>query len=169
MSPIGKAVETTVEVKDRKKMLCFRERSTGERFIFGINHFKAMSGDESIRVNEAKAVVDLYNTYRQNRNIRDDDVLIMGDLNCYAMTSPIQVFKDRGLVDLHRAFHADSSYSYLYSNLTSYIDHAICNSSLFRQITGMAAYHINSDEDDRYNYQRSNDQTMFRSSTMTRC
>lgn len=164
VSPIGKAVETTVEVKDRKKMLCFRERSTGERFIFGINHFKAMSGDESIRVNEAKAVVDLYNTYRQNRNIRDDDVLIMGDLNCYAMTSPIQVFKDRGLVDLHRAFHADSSYSYLYSNLTSYIDHAICNSSLFRQITGMAAYHINSDEDDRYNYQRSNDQTMFRSS-----
>ena len=164
VDPIGKAVETGVETKDRKKMLCFREKSSGEKFIFGINHFKAMSGDESIRVNEAKAVVDLYNSYRQNRNIRDDDVLIMGDLNCYAMTSPIQVFKDRGMIDLHRAFHADSSYSYMFSNLASYIDHAICNSTLFRQVTGLAAYHINSDEDDRYTYDKSNDNTMFRCS-----
>lgn len=164
VDPIGKAVETDVETKDRKKMLCFREKSSGEKFIFGINHFKAMSGDESIRVNEAKAVVDLYNSYRQNRNIRDDDVLIMGDLNCYAMTTPIQVFKDRGLIDLHRAFHADSSYSYMFSNLASYIDHAICNPTLFRQVTGMAAYHINSDEDDRYTYDKSNDNTMFRCS-----
>ena len=163
--PIGIPVETTVETSDRKKMVCFREKETGEKFIYSINHFKAMnSGDESRRVNEAKAVVDLYNSYRQNRNIRDDDVLIMGDLNCYAMTAPIQVFKDRGLIDMHRAFHADSSYSYMFSNLTSYIDHAICNNTIFRQITGMAAYHINSDEDDKYNYQRSSDNTMFRCS-----
>lgn len=165
VEPIGSPVETTVETADRKKMLCFREISSGEKFILSVNHFKAMnSGDETRRVNEAKAVLDLYNDYRKSRNVHDNDILIMGDLNCYAMTTPIQVFKDRGLIDLHRAFHADSSYSYMFSSLASYIDHAICNPSILWQVTGVAAYHINSDEDDRYNYERSSDNTMFRSS-----
>ena len=65
---------------------------------------------------------------------------------------------------MHRAFHADSSYSYMFGGLASYIDHAICNNTMYLQVTGMAAYHINSDEDDRYNYQKSSDQTMFRCS-----
>jgi hypothetical protein len=45
-----------------------------------------------------------------------------------------------------------------------YIDHALCNQTLYPQITGMAAYHINSDEHDNYNYKNSNDETMFRCS-----
>lgn len=71
---------------------------------------------------------------------------------------------EKGLIDLHRAFHADSSYSYMFSGLASYIDHAITNETMYRQVTGMAGYHINSDEDDRYNYQKSSDLSMFRCS-----
>jgi hypothetical protein len=65
---------------------------------------------------------------------------------------------------LHRAFHADSSYSYTYHGTAGYLDHALCNTSLYPQVTGMVAYHINSDENDKYTYDKSNDETMFRCS-----
>lgn len=166
VEPINTPAETNVETQNRKKMICFREKATGEKFIYSINHFKAMNtGDADRRANEAQAVVKLYNSYRQNRSIQENDILIMGDLNCYAKTDPIFVFTESNkMLDLHRTFHADSSYSYMYSGMASYIDHAICNETLYRQITGMAAYHINSDEDDKYTYDKSSDRTMFRCS-----
>ncbi len=166
VEPIGEEpIHIDTEVANRKKMICFREIATGEKFIYSINHFKAMNtGDEYRRVNEATAVVDYYKKYCQNASIRDKDVLFMGDLNSYAKTEPIFVFTDNGMVDLHRAFHADSSYSYMFGGLASYIDHALCNETLYPQITGMAVYTINSDENDKYTYDKSSDNTMFRCS-----
>ena len=165
VEPIGTPVENNTELHYRKKMLCFRERATGEKFIYSINHFKSMNtGGADRRLNEAKSVVDEYYKYRNNRNVRDNDILIMGDLNCYAMTAPILYFTNQSFMDLHRAFHADSSYSYMFGGQASYIDHAISSESLYRQVTGMAAYTINSDEDDDYNYQKSSDLSMFRCS-----
>ena len=165
VAPIETPVETNVELQNRKKMVCFRELATGEKFIYSINHFKAMSGPSSIRENEARAVLTLYNTYRQHPKIKEKDLLVMGDLNCYGKTAPILILTDAGLIDLHRAFHADSSYSYMFSGKASYIDHALCNESMYNQVTGMAAYHINSDENDYYTYDgRWSDRTMFRSS-----
>lgn len=167
LEPIGAPGSIDTEVQYRKKMLCFREIATGERFIFSINHFKAMSGGgdtESRRVNEARAVVSFYNSYRVNKSIRDADLLLMGDLNSYGYSKPIITLIENNLIDLHRAFHADSSYSYMFGGKASYIDHAICNGTMRPQVTGMAAYHINSDEDDYYTYDKSSDNTMFRCS-----
>ena len=165
VEPIGLPVEINAELQNRKKMICFREKATGEKFIYSINHFKAMnSGSASIRVREASAVLDRYKSYRTNPNISDNDILIMGDLNTYAFTEPIFTFLNYGMIDLHRAFHADSSYSYMFSGLASYIDHAICSEQLYQQITGMSAYTINSDESDDYTYDKSSDNTMFRCS-----
>ena len=165
VEPIGTPTENSTELPYRKKMICFRERATGEKFIYSINHFKSMNtGGADRRLNEAKSVVTEYNSYRSNRNVRDNDILIMGDMNCYAKTEPILYFTNNSFLDLHRAFHADSSYSYMFSGRASYIDHALSSESLYRQITGMAAFTINSDEDDKYNYQRSSDLSMFRCS-----
>jgi hypothetical protein len=166
VEPISnKPAETNVEVQNRKKMMCFRELATGEKFIYSINHFKAMNtGGADRRVNEANAVMSLYSSYSGSNNVNDKDLLIMGDLNCYAFTEATKQFLNRGMLDLHRAFHADSSYSYMFGGLASYIDHAFANPTLYKQVTGMAAYHINSDEDDKYTYDKSNDLTMFRCS-----
>ena len=165
VEPIGKPAVTDAEIQYRKKMICFREIATGEKFIYSINHLKSMNtGDEYRRINESRAILDLYNLYYKNANVRENDVLFMGDFNSYAMTDPIQIFMENGMIDLHRAFHADSSYSYMFNKMASYIDHAICNETLRPQITGMAAYTINSDENDKYTYDKSDDNTMFRSS-----
>ena len=175
--PYGKLRENNTGVKNRKKTQAFQEIATGEKFLFSVNHFKAKSGSGSgdnanqndgqgtyngDRVREAYSVL---NNYESDSYYFDDrDILIMGDLNAYAMEDPITVLRNAGMTDLHRAFHADSSYTYVYRGQAGYLDHALCNGTLLPQVTGMVAYHINSDESDSYTYDKSSDQTMFRCS-----
>ena len=177
VKPFGEMKSNNANVANRKKMQAFDVLETGERFIFSLNHFKAKSGSASgldadqgdgqgsysyTRTMEAQSVLSSYQT---NKNwYKDEDLLIMGDLNAYAMEDPIRALTDGGMTDLHRYFHADSSYSYTYRGTAGYLDHALCNATLLPQVTGMAAYHINSDEHDRYTYDQSSDETMFRSS-----
>lgn len=177
LEPYGKLRENNTGVQKRKKTQAFVEKTTGEKFLFSVNHFKAKSGNGSganadqgdgqgsynaDRVKEAKSVLTHYENDRFYYG--DNDILIMGDFNAYAMEDPITTLKEGGMIDLHRAFHADSSYSYTYRGSTGYLDHAMCNTTLYSQVTGMVAYHINSDESDNYTYDKSNDQTMFRCS-----
>lgn len=178
VKPIGTLQSNDTRVQNRKKMLCFEEIETGERFIFSVNHFKAKSGSGSggdadmgdgqgtfnaSRKEEAQSVINQYKRYAAQ--IKEKDLLVMGDLNAYAKEDPIMLFMDNGMMDLHRVFHADSSYSYQYRGLAGYLDHAICNASLRPQVTGVAGFHINSDELDDFTYNgKQSDLTMFRSS-----
>ena len=177
LEPHGSLRYNNEGVDNRKKTQAFREKATGEVFLYSVNHFKAKSGKGSgdnadkgdgqgtyngDRVREAKSVLNHYGS--DSYYYGDEDILIMGDLNAYAMEDPIKVLREGGMIDLHRAFHADSSYSYVYRGQAGYLDHALCNSTLYPHVTGMVAYHINSDESDSYTYDKSNDQTMFRSS-----
>lgn len=177
VKPYGMLQEVRVGVKNRKYMQTFEELATGEKFIFSINHFKAKSGSASgsdankgdgqgafnaSRMAEAQGVIDKYDAFKAA--LHDEDILIMGDLNAYAKEDPIIVFLKRGFYDLHRYFHADSSYSYTFGGTAGYLDHAISSASLLGQVTGMAGYNINSDENDRWTYDKSTDRTMFRCS-----
>lgn len=177
LKPYGELSENNKGVSQRKKTQAFIEKATGEKFLFSVNHFKAKSGKgtgdnadkndgqgsyNGDRVKEAQSV--LANYENDCSYYGDNDFLIMGDLNAYAMEDPITVLREGGMIDLHRAFHADSSYSYVYHGYAGYLDHALCNNSLYPQVTGMVAYHINSDESDSYTYDKSEDQTMFRCS-----
>ena len=177
LTPFGKLRENDTYPAKRKKTQAFIENATGEKFLFSVNHFKAKSGTGSganadigdgqgkhnaTRINEAESLLAHYAA--DCVFYGDSDILIMGDLNAYAMEDPITVLREGGMTDLHRAFHADSSYSYVYSGQLGYLDHALCNKTLFPQVTGMVAYHINSCESDAYTYDKSNDNTMFRCS-----
>ncbi len=177
VEPYGGIRNNNVGVTNRKKMQAFKEKANGETFIFSLNHFKAKSGQgygdnadqgdgqgsyNATRVREAESVLSQYNSNRSY--YEDEDILIMGDLNAYGKEDPIITLLEGGMTDLHRYFHADSSYSYVYHGQAGYLDHALANETMLTQITGMQAYHINSDEKDSYTYDKSNDQTMFRSS-----
>jgi len=70
-----------------------------------------------------------------------------------------------GYTDLHRAFHADSAYSYVYNNEAGYLDNALVSVSLRPFVTGVTVFHINSDEPSMFEYSGSAYQpTMYRSS-----
>lgn len=183
LRPIGVLQEVSVAgasiPANRHRMICFEEIATGERFIFSVNHFKAKRGSgasgkdmdqgdgqglfNAARTKEAQAVLDLYKYYNTNKAIHDKDILIMGDLNAYAKEDPITRMIGNGMIDMHRAFHADSSYSYMFGSQAGYLDHALASATLYPQIQGVTGFHINSDERDSYTYE-SGDETMFRCS-----
>ena len=175
IQPVGIISQNNSIVKHRKMVQGFILIENNERFIYSINHFKAKSGSGTgknadqgdgqgtfnyNRVQEAQSVLQVMEGYQNY--YEDNDVLIMGDLNAYAKEDPIRKFTDAGMYDLHRYFHADSSYSYVYGEQAGYLDHALANKALINQVTGMGAWHVNSDESDEYTYDKSNDQTVFR-------
>lgn len=179
VQPMGSYRYNNTAVSRRKYLQSFKQLSNNECFIFSINHFKSKSGGSSAsgddadhgdgqssynatRVREAQSVLSSYESNRAY--YRDSDILIMGDLNAYGKEDPIMTLTQGGMTDLHRYFHADSSYSYTYRGEAGYLDHALCNSTMLPQVTGMLGYHINSDELDDYTYEYSSDLTMFRCS-----
>ena len=178
VTPYGNMQHNDTYVQDRKKVQGFIEKATGEKFILSVNHFKAKCGSGSgankdqgdgqgsfnaARVQEANSIISRYASY--TTTFGDEDFLIVGDLNAYGKEDPITTLTDWGMIDLHRTFHADSSYSYVYQGTLGYLDHALCNSTLYPQVTGMTPYHINAPEKDAYTYDgSSNDGTMFRCS-----
>jgi predicted extracellular nuclease len=76
----------------------------------------------------------------------DPDVLVMGDLNSYAMEDPIRALEDAGLVNLVRRFEGRDAYSYVFDGRWGYLDHALSSRSLARQVRGVTTWHINADE-----------------------
>jgi len=163
----------------RLKEQAFTLNSNGERFIFSLNHFKAKSGCptsgadvdkgdgqscwNSTRVNEATSTINFSTANQSYYN--DADVLIMGDLNAYGKEDPVITLVNAGYTDLHRAFHADSAYSYVYNNEAGYLDNALVSVSLRPFVTGVTVFHINSDEPSMFEYSGSAYQpTMYRSS-----
>lgn len=152
---------------NRKKLQAFTLKSNGERFIFSINHFKSKggcnnaSGDDTdkgdgqscfngTRTREALSVIQSINSNQANYN--DEDALVMGDLNAYAKEDPIQTFINAGYTDLLNFFQPDTAYSYVYNQETGYLDHALANSSMAKQITGATVFHINADEQSIFEY-----------------
>ena len=173
--PVGLLTRNNTVVANRKMIQGFILIESGERFIYSINHFKAKSGTGTgknadqgdgqgiFNYNRTLEAISLVQNIAAYQSFYEDkDVLIMGDLNAYAFEDPIRTLTDANMYDLHRYFHADSSYSYVYGEQAGYLDHAIANDALIKQVTGMAAWHVNSDESDYYTYDKSNDQTVFR-------
>jgi len=152
---------------NRKKVQAFTLKSNNERFIFSLNHFKAKSGCSSAygadadkgdgqscynaaRVMEATSTLNLLNTCKTYYS--DEDILVMGDLNAHGKEDPIQTLIQGNLTDMHRAFHADTAYSYMYNGEAGYLDHALASASMAAQITGVSVFHINSDEPTMFEY-----------------
>lgn len=156
----------TSSSKYRKKAQAFTLNTNNERFIFSLNHFKAKSGCPSSgadadqgdgqgcynvsRVAEATSTLSFVSDWKNYYN--DNDVLIMGDLNAYGKEDPVQTLVKAGYVDMHRAFHADSAYSYMYNGAAGYLDNVLASSSMRSQITGVSVFHVNADEPTMFEY-----------------
>jgi hypothetical protein len=130
----------------------------GGRFTVVVNHLKskgsACVGDPDIgdgqgncnvtRTMAAEALVDWIATDPTASG--DRDVLVIGDLNSYAMEDPIDVFREAGYTDTLAASLGTDAYSYVFQGQTGYLDHALATPTLAAQVTGAAEWHINADE-----------------------
>jgi uncharacterized protein len=150
----------------RKKVQAFTLNSNNERFIFSLNHFKAKSscptsgtdtdqGDgqgcwNATRVLESTAITTLIANNKAYYG--DEDVLIMGDLNAYGKEDPIVKLIQNGYIDMHRVFHADSAYSYVFNGTAGYLDNVLASPTMKSQITGVSVFHVNTDEPTMFEY-----------------
>lgn len=91
------------------------------------------------RTAAAEALVDWIHAGQAGNG--DPDVVLMGDLNSYAMEDPIQTFTDAGYADLSLG-----NYSYVFDGQWGYLDYALASPSLRPQVTGVTEFHINADE-----------------------
>jgi predicted extracellular nuclease len=82
----------------------------------------------------------------------DSDVLILGDLNSYALEDPIRRLSDAGFTDLAAQFIGDRAYGYVFDGRWGTLDYALASASLLPQVTGVTEWHINADEPDALDY-----------------
>jgi len=156
----------------------FEEVATGEDFTVVVNHFKskgspgpAGAGDQDqgdgaaasnqTRLNAAIALDAWLDNDPTGSN--DDDVLIIGDLNAYAMEDPIQYLLGQGYEDQVKRFLETGDFEYSFGfpldlgtspqvQAFGALDYALATGSLAAQITGAAEWHINADEASVFDY-----------------
>jgi hypothetical protein len=76
----------------------------------------------------------------------DPDVLIVGDMNSYAMEDPIRAVTNAGYINLVRTLAGAGAYSYVFDGQSGYLDHALASPVLAPRVTGISEWHINADE-----------------------
>ncbi len=127
------------------------------RVVVDVNHFKSKgSGCDAADAGDLQGNC---NVVRRNAAIAlqawlaadptdtgEEDVLILGDLNAYAMEDPIALLEAGGYANLTRRFGGIGTYSYSFGGQWGSLDHALASSSLQSQVTGAADFHINADE-----------------------
>ena len=152
-------------------------RGNRRAFTVVVNHFKskgsscASIGDpldvhqaecNLARVAQAEALLDFAAWLQGNSG--DEDVLITGDLNSYAMEDPMDTIKEGvddiagngdDFTDLLQLFEGPTAYGYLFNGQLGSLDQALANSSLLGQILDVTSFHINADEPDILDYDMS--------------
>lgn len=135
----------------------FQINASGARFILNANHFKskgapcdapdALDGQGNCNGVRTRAATVLANWLASDpTGTGDPDVLIVGDLNSYAMEDPVSVLRQADYANLVQSFIGPNAYSYVFDGGWGYLDHALASASLMSQIAGVGEFHINADE-----------------------
>ncbi len=132
------------------------ETVDGARFIVDVNHLKSKgSACDAPAANDGQGNCNDVRTAATTElaawlasdptGTGDEDVLIVGDLNSYALEDPIDVLLDAGYVNLV-AEHVEDPYSYVFDGQWGYLDYALGSETAAEQVAGVVEWHINSDE-----------------------
>lgn len=146
----------------------FEEIETGETFTVSVNHFKSKGSttgaivdgepddspiEGSAALTRVKAALELAAWLESDpTGSGDDDVLILGDLNAYAMERAILALIEEGYTNLAGA---DAS-SYGFDGRYGTLDYAMANDALLSQVDGAGVWEINSAEAYSIQYNGSN-------------
>lgn len=138
----------------------FRPVGSDDGVTLVVNHFKSKGCGEAsgadadqgdgqgcwnpTRVQAASALANWLDT--DPTGTGEQDRLILGDLNSYALEDPITTLTDHGYTDLVNRFEGDDAYSYVYFGEAGYLDHALASPELLDKVLDTAIWTINADE-----------------------
>ncbi|HEX6301506.1 MAG TPA: ExeM/NucH family extracellular endonuclease [Acidimicrobiia bacterium] len=140
------------------------DKGSRQPFTVVVNHFKskgsscASIGDPDTgdgqgncnlaRVAQSEALLGFVDTLGEESS----GVLVIGDLNSYAMEDPITTLENAGLTDLVEEFIGPDAYSFVFDGQLGYLDTALATRSMLNSVTGTTIFHINADEPDILDY-----------------
>jgi len=150
-----------LDIKNRPSLAqTFREIASGGKLTIAVNHFKSKGsncnsvGDPDTgdgqgncnltRTQAASALAKWLNTDPTGSG--DEDILVIGDLNAYALEDPITALKSAGYTNLVSPLSGKNAYSYVYGGESGSLDHALASKTLSAQVSGISEWHINADE-----------------------
>lgn len=138
----------------------FKSLSTDEVFTVSVAHLKSKGscGDDNnddlgdgqgcwneIRTEAATA----FSSWLDGKptGVDDEDIILVGDMNAYAMEDPIRKFDEKGYKNVVAELDGDTlSYSYSFSGRAGSLDHALATESLLSKVVAANDWHINADE-----------------------
>ncbi|OUS73823.1 DNA degradation protein EddB [Pseudoalteromonas sp. A601] len=140
----------------------FKAINSGEVFTVAVAHLKSKGscgsadgnnadlGDgqscwNEIRVAGANAFADWLDS--KPTGVEDEDIILVGDMNAYAMEDPIRAFADKGYKNVIAELDGNTlGYSYSFSGRLGSLDHAVATQSLLDKVVAATDWHINADE-----------------------
>ena len=147
-APLSAYADTADHYHARMFAIGFEELASGQRFIISLNHFKSkrpgrthystnlrrMQNTDSLLAMLPEAVT----------LFEDEDILLLGDYNCYTQEQPIQTLVRAGYADMLPLGHS-ADYSYSFRGEAGYLDRCFASPSMATQIVRVRPWHINAD------------------------
>lgn len=138
----------------------FRPLGSDDGVTLVVNHFKSKGCGEASGANadqgdgqgcwnptRVQAATALANWLDSDpTGTGEQDQLIIGDLNSYAMEDPITTLTNRGYTDLVNRFEGERAYSYVFFGEAGYLDHALASAELKDKVLDATVWAINADE-----------------------
>lgn len=164
---VGRAATTWLGARSRQPLAAsFRAKAGGAPVTLVVNHLKSKNCVEAggthadqgdgqgcwnpSRVQAAGTLADWLATVPTGA--AGAGVLLIGDLNSYALEDPVRLLARRGYADMVARLAGPQAYSYVYNGQAGYLDHVLADAAAARHVVGVQAWHINADEPAAFSY-----------------
>ena len=163
--PMSAYSDTTSHYYARMFAQTFEEKASGERLIISLNHFKSKRpGRNNYDTNEKR----MQNTDSlllmlpmAAELMGDEDILLLGDYNCYTQEQPLQTIIQAGYADM-LPHGSDADYSYSFKGEIGYLDRCFASPTMAAQIVCVRPWHVNADWYYQHGAYKMKDKSMHR-------
>ena len=118
-----------------------------ERLYILNNHFTSMSGGEKATEPRRNAQAAWNAAIAQELLLEDPGslVMVLGDLNSYYGSLPLQTLEEAGLINLFDWLEPEDRYNYVYQGVSQVLDHILVNEDLVAYLVDLNVLHCNAD------------------------
>lgn len=122
--------------------------AAGDRTVYVLNnHFTSMSGGERATEPQrtAQAAWNVTLVTRLLAEHPNADVAVLGDLNSFYHSLPIDTLREGGLRHVYESVAPDIPYTYVFQGESETLDHILVTPSLYDHLVRVEALHIDAD------------------------